>query len=367
MVTDAWRRRSAWFLVALAACATARPFPPAVGDQTMPRPALRQHAPALPAYLAPRRQGSIAIDGHLDDAGWRHVPWTGAFVDIEGSVRPRPRFRTRVRMTWDDTYWYIAAELREPDVWATITTRDAVIFRDNDFELFVDPSGSTHRYFEVETNALATVWDLFLAKPYRDGGHADNAWNITGLRIATSVDGTLNDPHDRDRGWTVEMAIPWSAFSDSSHNRTPPIDGEQWRVNFSRVEWDVDTTGDRYTKRTRPAGAPLPEHNWVWAPQGAVDIHLPEMWGVVQFGGTKLLHDDAASNARWQLRRVYYAERDYQSVHHQFTAARAALGLTDLPVGLVIDAAGTTWHATIAEAGTNRRWHIEADGRVWRE
>ena len=128
-------------------------------------------------------------------------------------------------MLWDDQYWYIAAQMEEPDLWATIRERDAVIFRDNDFELFIDPSGTAHRYFEVEMNQLATVWDLFLAKPYREGGHADNSWNIDGLRIAVALDGTLNDPRDRDHGWTVELAIPWSAFADSGRNVVPPRAG----------------------------------------------------------------------------------------------------------------------------------------------
>ncbi|MGH7594450.1 MAG: carbohydrate-binding family 9-like protein, partial [Gemmatimonadales bacterium] len=148
-----------------------------------------------------------------------------------------------------------------------------------------------HRYFEVEMNQLGTVWDLFLAKPYREGGHADNSWNIDGLRIAVALDGTLNDPRDRDRGWTVELAIPWAAFGDSGRNVVPPRAGARWRVNFSRVEWDVDTTGGRYVKRRDPAGKPLREHNWVWSPQGVIDMHQPEMWGVVEFvgGGSTVL------------------------------------------------------------------------------
>ena len=236
-------------------------------------------------YVVNRRAGPIVVDGRLDDRAWSRAPWSAPFVDIEGSRRPAPALRTRVRMLWDDEYWYIAAELEEPDLWATIRERDAVIFRDNDFELFVDPSGTAHRYFEVEMNQFATVWDLFLARPYREGGHADNGWNIDGLRIAVKLDGTINHPGDRDRGWTVELAIPWAAFADSGRNRVPPRPGSEWRVNFSRVEWDVDTAGGQYRKRTNGAGKPLPEHNWVWTPQGVIDMHQPETWGVVRFGG----------------------------------------------------------------------------------
>jgi hypothetical protein len=262
-------------LLLLAACAPAAVTVPSGGD----RPPLPLH------YLAARATGPIVIDGRLNDAVWARAPWSEAFTDIEGPIRPAPRFRTRVKMLWDDQYWYIAAELQEPDLWATIRERDAVIFRDNDFELFVDPSNTAHRYFEVEMNQFATVWDLFLPKPYSEGGHAVNEWNIDGLKIAVDLQGTINNPRDRDRGWTVELAIPWVAFADSGRNVVPPHAGDQWRVNFSRVEWDVDTVRGAYVKRTDSNGKVLPEHNWVWSPQGVVNMHVPAMWGFVRFVG----------------------------------------------------------------------------------
>ena len=95
-------------------------------------------------------------------------------------------------MLWDDDNFYVAAELEEPDVWATLIERDSVIFRDNDFEVFIDPDGDTHAYYELEVNALGTLWDLLLIKPYRDGGPAIHGWDIAGLQSAVDVRGTRN-------------------------------------------------------------------------------------------------------------------------------------------------------------------------------
>ena len=104
--------------------------------------------PAAPnAYICPRAEKPIRIDGRLDGQ-WRNAPWTSDFVDIEGSAKARPRFRTRAKMQWDDEYFYIAAELEESHVWGTLTQHDAVIFHDNDFELFVAPNSDSHEYFE---------------------------------------------------------------------------------------------------------------------------------------------------------------------------------------------------------------------------
>ncbi len=241
--------------------------------------------PALPgaaqedkplAYECHRAQRPIRIDGKLNDAAWRRAPWSGAFVDIEGSRRPAPRFRTRMKMLWDGRYLYVAAELEEPDVSAALIEHDSVIFHDNDFEVFLKPPGGGKSYFEFEINALNTSWDLFLPKPYREGGKADNGWEIPGLQTAVYVKGTLNRPGDRDDGWSVEIAFPWEAFRP----RVPfegPRAGDEWRVNFSRVEWQYKTAGGRYEKvpGTR-------EDNWVWSPQYAINMHIPDRWGFVR-------------------------------------------------------------------------------------
>ena len=41
------------------------------------------------------------------------------------------------------------ALLEEPKPWASLTLHDSVIFKDNDFEIFIDPDGDNHNYYEV--------------------------------------------------------------------------------------------------------------------------------------------------------------------------------------------------------------------------
>lgn len=218
-------------------------------------------------YDCYRTSSSIRIDGNLDDAAWQKAAWSTDFVDIEGSARPKPRFHTRVKMLWDDQYLYIAAELEEPDVKATLVQHDSVIFHDNDFEVFLKPLPATPSYYEFEMNALNTGWDLYLDKPYKLGGKADNSWDIAGLKTAVAIQGTLNKSADTDRGWTLEIAYPLSAFRPRQ-DVPQPHDGTEWRINFSRVEWKV--------------GQPK-EDNWVWSPQGLIDMHVPEHWGHLYF------------------------------------------------------------------------------------
>lgn len=226
-------------------------------------------------YLCP--SGSPRLSGQIDHQAWVRAPWTSDFVDIIGARGPKPRFQTKAKMLWDSEHLYVAAWMEEPQAWATLTEHDSVVFHDNDFEVFIDPDGDALRYFEFEVNALGTTWDLYLARPYRAGGAADSTWESE-AEVRVAVDGALNDPAKGSRSWSVELAFPWAKFHPRGGMPCPPLAGDVWRMNFSRVQWRLDVVDGRYLKR--PA---TPEDNWVWSPQGVVAMHQPEYWGFVTF------------------------------------------------------------------------------------
>jgi len=327
-------------------------------------------------YVCYRAPAGLTIDGRLSEPAWQAAAWTDVFVDIEGDVRPKPRFRTRAKMLWDSSRFYIAAELEEPDVWATLTGRDAVMFNDNDFEVFIDPDGDTHTYGELEINALGAVWDLLLIRPYRDGGPAINAWDIAGLQAAVDVRGTINQPGDRDEGWTVEIAFPWRALAELAAGKRPPKPGDRWRVNFSRVAWQTDARDGRYAKRLDSAsGKPLAADNWVWSPQGAIDMHMPERWAYVQFSGADAgsanepFVEDPNERVAWALRRLYYRQRLFRATNGRYADDLAALRLADIHVdGLAfapsIQATRDLYEISAKGFG-GATVHIRQDGRTW--
>jgi len=333
-------------------------------------------------YVCARTAGPITVDGRLDEASWTEAEWTEVFGDIEGPSKPEPRFRTRAQMLWDDAYLYIGVYLEEPDVWATLTERDSVIFQDNDFEVFIDPDGDTHDYYELEVNALNTVWDLLLVKPYRDGGPAVNAWDIQDLKTAVDVQGTLNDPSDRDRAWTVEMAVPFRVLRECIPSKPErPAPGDQWRMNFSRVEYRPDVVDGAYVKaKDKATGRALPEDNWTWAPQGVVNIHYPEMWAFVQFSerpsGRRAgkFAERPEEKLKWALRRIYYRERGQFADRGVFAPDLEGLGLgsaRELKVKgwrypPVIRVTDSLFEAVYSDkAGMS--WHIRQDGLVWKD
>jgi hypothetical protein len=289
--------------------------------------------------IAYRTSGRLAIDGRLDEPSWMAAPWSDAFVDIEGDRRPKPRLLTRVKMLWDDEFFYVGADLEEPDLWGTFTERESIIFHENDFEVFIDPDGDTHEYYELEINALNTVWDLMLVRPYRDGGPAINGWDISGLKTGVEIRGTLNRPGDKDEGWSVEIAMPWKILKEAAPRQQRPEPGDQWRVNFSRVQWPLETKQGGYAKRTDAKGNLIAENNWVWSPQGAVAMHMPERWGYVQFSaraagsGEDPFVEDPAEIVKWQLRRVYYRQEAYRKQHGRYARTFVELQAPELARG----------------------------------
>nr|AIG56287.1 secreted protein [Achlya hypogyna] len=278
----------------------------------------------------------VTVDGRLDEAAWAEVPWSEPFVDIQGpQFWSQPWFSTRVKMRYDDTFLYIGAYMEETEVWANMTHRNDVVFYDNDFEIFVDPTGSTHGYKEFEINAINTTWNLLLDKPYRDDGH-ENSTRVDpvygfdllpfGLHSAVYMKGSPNIPQQRAKYWTTEVALPLEGLVAGTAAVAPPRDKSFWRINFSRVEYVVQVVDDAYQKVPG-----LSEENWAWSPQGAIAMHMPEKWGYVQFRNEAVPKDispvpyDEHWAARYLAFQVYYAQAACRSKTKAYAATLAEL------------------------------------------
>ena len=233
-------------------------------------------------YIVNKINDQINIDGIDDELAWNNAIYTDDFIDIEGSKIPSQK--TNVKMLWDKKFLYVFAKLYENHIWGDITKRDEVIYYNNDFEVFINPNDDVFSYGEIEINALGTEWDLFLNRPYRLKGKADSSWDINGLKSAVDISGTLNDPNDLDDYWTVEIAIPLKEIEklNTSGKDEKVISGDVWRINFSRVNWDFEINNGVYSRK-KENGKYLPEYNWVWSPQGIINMHVPENWGYLVF------------------------------------------------------------------------------------
>lgn len=303
-------------------------------------------------YTVFRASSEIIIDGDASESDWEKSVWTEDFQDIEGEKMPLPLHRTRVKMLWDEKNLFILAELEEPHVWGYFDEHDVIVFNENDFEVFIDPDGDSQNYFEIEINANNTVFDLFMPKPYRDGGIPLISWNAPGLKTAVAVDGTRNNPNDTDKKWTVEMAIPFNALQLGTGIQQP-ADNQVWRINFSRVQWQTEVIDGIYKRKTDSAtGRILSEDNWVWSPQGVINMHYPERWGMLRFS-EKSANDEMAEfkipekeELAQYLWLAYYKQRKYQAENKRYATSLSEISI---PETIVTKNAGTIqfeMHAT---------------------
>jgi hypothetical protein len=284
-------------------------------------------------YICYQTAQPLQIDGKLTEAAWQKAQWTSLFVDIEGDKKPLPLQATKAKILWDKQYLYIAAELDEKHIWAYQSRKDQVVFLENDFEVFIDPDGDSQNYFELEINARNNTFDLFLPKPYRNGGNALVSWDIKDLKTAVSIEGTLNNANDSDKRWTIEMAIPFSSISMGMEADIPK-DLSLWRINFSRVEWQHEVVNGKYVRKKKAdQSGVLPEYNWVWSPQDVIDMHIPDRWGYLIFSekvaGAEPIHytlpeREIAKRAIWT---IYHLQKGYFAKHNQYAFNTEELGV----------------------------------------
>jgi hypothetical protein len=266
----------------------------------------------VPTAVAPRVPvGRIQVDGALDEPEWARAPRVGPFVRNE-PVYPdhplpadalAPLYDTRARFLWDERALYVAFESASPDVWARrLAHDDPSMPGDEVVELFIDPDGDEITYYEFEINPLGAVYDLFNYVPQTPSdmdatqqfaGLAD--WDAKGLACAVKVDGTLDvvedfapaRPTGKDRGWTVEIAIPWTVFrttttpSARTRLRLPPKPGDRWRVGLYRIARPRVSTLDGHVY-SRGDAEHVAQYQ-AWSPSRVASFHKPERFGVVEF------------------------------------------------------------------------------------
>ncbi len=266
------------------------------------------HFPPVPIesvarYTALRAAGPIVVDGKLDEPSWKAVTRSPRFVDlISGKATIHD---TRAAVMWDDEFLYVSYWIEDPLVQGKLTERDSPIYEDNDVELFV---AGADAYYEFEINSLGTIYEglfiwqeAFESKGYskipelqqtrgdvkfqsfngvgltthpRGKRWAYLKWDFPELKSGVQVDGTLNEPRDRDRGWTVELALPWAGMkllTLGDGRSAPPKNGDVWRMDFSRFN---------QFKEAAPADD---SGGWAWSAHGVWDSHVPEVFPFITF------------------------------------------------------------------------------------
>lgn len=276
------------------------------------------------SYTILKTSEPLNIDGKNDERVWEKAPWSEPFVDIEGDPAKKPAYDTRFKLLWDNDYLYVYCRFDEEHIWANLKEHDLSIFQDNALEMFIDPDGDTHNYMEFQINAFAAVWDLLLNKPPRNGGPSITDWDIKGLKKAVYINGTLNDPADKDQFWGIELALPLRTFRFGGNNSMPKA-GSTWKMNVTRVQREVDIKDGSYVKRTGANGRPVQPAYSCWSPQGLVNFHYPERWGIVRFADENEIIGNFLNLETEQLKlslwKYYYLQQEFKTKNGRYATS----------------------------------------------
>ncbi|XP_052820559.1 uncharacterized protein LOC128246410 [Mya arenaria] len=261
----------------------------------------------------------ITIDGKLDEKAWDEVEWSENFVDMRSVVYPDPYYTTKFKMRWDNDRLYVGAVLQERDFWATNTKHDSNIWQENGFEMLVDVDGTMFNYKQMQINVLGTMMDQVLFKsPYDQIGNEsirEKEWHPD-ARKEVYVDGTVNKPGDIDKYWSVEMALSFDNLKDHSERVQPnPIDDEVCFVQFGRSEQHLENVNGEYRKKKNST-----TDWWAWQPCDAINLHLQDRWGLVQFKRT--LADNEFKFTKWHIYKSLFdmmnGMKKYKALHGRY-------------------------------------------------
>ena len=211
-------------------------------------------------YNVARASAAPNIDGRLDDAVWASIKPTEAFKQPDGRVL-NVAYTTTAQLTWDDQHLYVAYKTLDDEIANRFADNDSTLWEGDVVELFVKPKQSDGAYYEFQFAPNKARFDA------RFTGHRKPTWQEaakyeSGAKYAVALEGTVNDP-GADKGWTVEAAIPWSAFGLDK----APAAGTKWQANMYRI----DSKG---THNMAFMGA--------WAPVGG-DFHNVAGAGTLEF------------------------------------------------------------------------------------
>jgi hypothetical protein len=220
----------------------------------------------LPELVSSEAKGPIKLDGKLDEAVWKDAASTNALVNTMTGAPAEPK--VQVKSAWDAKNLYVAFEVADPFLKSTFANNDDHLWEQDCVEIMLDPDGDGKNYFELQVSPQNKWFDTRYdsrrqPKPF---GHMD--WNA-GLKSGVTLNGKGKVNDDKpDEGYTVEIAIPWTAFEAGEPKHTAPKAGDKWHANFyvmDALEHDMRSVG--------------------WSPPKVGDFHMPKRFGTLVFAG----------------------------------------------------------------------------------
>jgi len=235
------------------------------------------------------------IDGRLNDKVWQDGVW---FTDLRvlGNPDHLAEVQTEFQITYDDNFLYVAARMHEPapgKLKIEEFRRNGAVYRDDEFELMIDPYGDRFDYFHFIVNPAGIQYD---SKRSYGGEFLDNNWNgdwYSATRIGVSE-------------WTVEMAIPLAELEINPQSR------KNWTFNVGRqrragAKEELSSFGPmmkNFHNAENFVALYLPDLNldkFLWNISGPYDYHIEASNGHWIFNGKLNVKNEGSTQKRFNL------------------------------------------------------------------
>ena len=152
---------------------------------------------APPAVAVPVAQGSIRIDGRLDEADWARAAVIGNLTQQDPHPGEPTPFSTEVRLLVDGRALYLGFVCRDPDpsgIAVHTMLRDGNMRGDDTVSVVLDTTGDQRRGYLFKVNAVGARLDGLVAGPEEFSTNWDGIWDARARRTP--------------EGWTAEIRIP---------------------------------------------------------------------------------------------------------------------------------------------------------------
>jgi hypothetical protein len=206
----------------------------------------------------------VRLDGKLSEYAWDGAADTTLFVNVTtGKPAPESPVQGSAKLIWDETALYLGVTVKEQDLVGGFDKKqkDPHLWTKDCVEIMLDPDGDGDNkdYYEIQVNPQNLVFDSFFedynkprTEPDGPFGHED--WSSK-LESAVQLQGTLDNPKDKDEGYVMEIKLPWSSFDKAK--KLPPQPGTSWRLNIyamkenSGVAWSPILGQGNFHKASR--------------------------------------------------------------------------------------------------------------------
>jgi len=184
--------------------------------------------------------GSIVLDGKLDDAVWKTSPAITDFLQKQPKEGMPPTERTEIRLAYDDGALYVGARMYAKDpskIQAPVGRRDNIGQMEH-LIISLDAYRDRHTAHSFAVTASGVRGDYYYPRDDENATDAsfDPVWDARAVRDSL--------------GWTAEMRIPFNQL------RFNAADVQTWGVNFDR--WIPSTNEDIFW-------IPVPSNVTAWS------------------------------------------------------------------------------------------------------